>query len=295
MIEISLCGSLCRPIAAPVQVLADDRHREVRAAAAAELARAARSASRPARSARRDHLLAAGPPTRARGMPAALEVGARVLAPVVEEARVVALGFQRRASRVCDEGVDLLQQRGHVLGHRSLTSRLPLCLVCLQVAGLATSSFARTIARSAASSSARRSSNAPARIARRARARPARRARRARRACSARAARVLELAAHDPERAQRRRAAGRPARPSSSGSTCRRARRGPPRAARRRSGGRAAPGSRARGLVRRGRRERGGGLLAAGIEQLEQVPLDLARAAADHGVLDRASRAGQVA
>ena len=77
----------------PVEVLAHDRHRQVRAAAAAELL-GQRVAPQPGAVGAVDHLLEQVLPLAPRD-PAGLEVGARVLATVVEEAGVVALGFQR--------------------------------------------------------------------------------------------------------------------------------------------------------------------------------------------------------
>ena len=106
-IDDSFCRSLCSPRPLRREVLADDRHREVRAALPAELLRE-REAQPAGASARRrisrEQLL----PLLARHA-AVLEVGARVLAAMVEEADVVVLLFER-LDLALDEVVELVEE-----------------------------------------------------------------------------------------------------------------------------------------------------------------------------------------
>jgi len=100
-----------QPQAAVGEVLADHRHVEVAAVAAAEVGR--QCVAQPARGVgAAAHLAQQLLPLRARR--AAVGVGARHLAAVVEEARAVTL-LQRRDLRV-DEGVELGEDAGEVRG-----------------------------------------------------------------------------------------------------------------------------------------------------------------------------------
>ena len=113
---------------------------------------------------------------------------------------------------------------------------------------------------------------------------------------------LLELAAHHPERAQRHAQLERRRGLRAAAARRRRARRAPPRAARAASGGRAARARRAASSLARASarpapavRERRGACACRRASSIsQQVPLDLARAPADHRVLDRARRAGQM-
>ena len=108
-IELSFCRSLCSPSPFVREVLADDRHLEV-----ARVVPAVLRGQRPPQPARRRRRAgasrAAGPPSPARDA-AGLEVGARVLAPVVEEPDVVVCLLER-PDLALDELVDRVERRG---------------------------------------------------------------------------------------------------------------------------------------------------------------------------------------
>ena len=96
------------------EVLADDGHAEVRAVLAAVLLRE-RVAVVAGGVGAAPRLARAAAPTRAFGQAAAVPVGARVLAPVVEEADVVVLLLER-LDLALDELVELVEVVGQVLG-----------------------------------------------------------------------------------------------------------------------------------------------------------------------------------
>ena len=93
IIEISLWGSLCRPMPSRLRCSRTTASAKLLAAAPAELL-GQRVAPQPRPIGALHHPLEQRLPVGARDA-AGLEVGARVLAPVVEEAGVVALGFER--------------------------------------------------------------------------------------------------------------------------------------------------------------------------------------------------------
>ena len=115
-----------QPEALGGEVLADDRHLEVGGVAAAELGR--QGEAEPAGGVGpAPHLAQQRLPLRA-GDAAVLEVGARPLAPMVEEPLVVVLGLQRR-DLALDEVVDLVERLLDAVGHREVHRRaLPLCV-----------------------------------------------------------------------------------------------------------------------------------------------------------------------